>query len=112
MENLENQSKIERLQQELNTANANFQRENRTRIDCERNIQDLEGRLKDKFKENNHLTSELDSQRLRNDRLTEDNTRLYNEGERQKQHISVLTEQNARVFIFRINLSYLMRLNS
>jgi len=88
----------ERLKQELSTANSNFQRENRLRVECERNINDLENTIKDKQKDNQNLNQELESFRIKTDRLMDDNGKLFSENEKFKQHIVLLTEQNQRVF--------------
>lgn len=44
------------------------------------------------------LNNELDSQKIKNERLLEDNTKLFNDNEKYSQHISVLTDLNQKVF--------------
>ena len=67
------------------------------RLEGEKANQDLDMAYSEKEKELKRTAHDLDNSRNKNDRLLEDNSRLYMEVEKFKQHTGVLTEQNQKV---------------
>jgi len=66
-------------------------------MDGEKQIQDNEFDIREKEKEIKRLLMELDSQKSKNEKLLEDNIRLYSDNDKCKNHINTTTDQNSRV---------------
>jgi len=66
-------------------------------MDCERNNQQLDQMLKDRNGELSRTKMELEHSGVKNDKLMEDNNKLFGEIERLKSHVMVITEQNQSV---------------
>lgn len=74
-----------------------IQKESRVRNDRERDIENLNKILKDKEKEIQKYLNDLDFIQNEKNKLYEDNTRMFNEIDRLKKHIFILTDQNQQV---------------
>ena len=72
-------------------------KETKGRLDSERQGQELERMLKDRDIEIRRLNEELDYSRVNNEKLVEDNEKLFSEIEKLKNHIILLTEQNQKL---------------
>ena len=105
VKDLENQ--CDRLNQEVQNLSNMNNKEQRERMDCERNIQQLDAILKERLNDLHRLKFDLDNSSVKNDKLLEDNNKLFNEIERLKTHIMVITEQNQSVNLF-INIFRLL----
>jgi hypothetical protein len=55
--------------------------------------------MRDKERELKSLLDEINHLRITNDKLIEDNEKLFNELERLKNHILILTDQNQKVVV-------------
>ena len=66
-------------------------------MECERSNQQLDQILKERTNDLNRTKLELDNSNLKNDKLMEDNNKLFSEIERLKSHVMVITEQNQGV---------------
>ncbi len=55
--------------------------------------------LKEKTNELNNRTYDLENSNIKNDKLLEDNNKLFTEIEKLKNHIMAITEQNQNVSI-------------
>lgn len=66
-------------------------------MECERSNQQLDQMLKERTNDLNRTKLELDNSNLKNDKLMEDNNKLFSEIERLKSHVMVITEQNQGV---------------
>ncbi len=73
-------------------------------MDLERNNQQLEQRLNERTNELNRTKIDLDHSNVKNEKLMEDNGRLFNEIERLKSHVLIITEQNQNVSITLLSL--------
>lgn len=62
----------------------------------------MEKNIRDKERELKSYIDELNHQRYTNDKLIEDNEKLFNELEKLKNHILLLTEQNSKVNLIKI----------
>jgi len=71
-------------------------------MDIEKKNQQLENMLKDKSSELNKRIYELENSNIKVEKLLEDNKKLFNEIEKLKNHINVLTDQNYSVKIINI----------
>jgi len=76
--------------------NANS-KEYKSRSELEINNLELEKIIKDKEHQLKSYFDELNYQRFTNDKLVEDNEKLFNELEMVKNHILILTEQNSKL---------------
>ena len=75
----------------------NNNKETKGRLDAERQGQELERVVKDRENEIRRLNEELDYSRVNNEKLVEDNEKLFCEIEKLKNHIILLTEQNQKL---------------
>jgi len=87
----------DRFRGEISTLNGMHQNEVRARIESQKQGDNLEGLLNERTDQLNRCSYDLDNSNMKNERLLEDNTKLFSEIERLKNHIIVLTEQNQRV---------------
>jgi predicted nucleotidyltransferase component of viral defense system len=91
-------------------------KETKGRLDSERQVQELERILKDRDSDIRRYNEELDFSRVNNEKLVEDNEKLFSEIEKLKNHIILLTEQNQKLRHIsqeEIELTYLRnRINS
>ena len=71
-------------------------------MDIEKKNQQLENMLKDKSSELNKRIYELENSNIKVEKMLEDNKKLFNEIEKLKNHINVLTDQNYSVKIINI----------
>ena len=90
----------EKLSEELNNLDNINQKEVRLRIEKEKSFEDLEKHNKEKDRNIKQCLVDLDSLQEEKDKLLEDNTKMFNELDRLKNHIFVITEQNQRVLFF------------
>jgi hypothetical protein len=72
-------------------------KETKGRLDSERQVQELERILKDRDSDIRRYNEELDFSRVNNEKLVEDNEKLFSEIEKLKNHIILLTEQNQKL---------------
>jgi chromosome segregation ATPase len=89
----------DRLHNELEIQTTTNQKEIRLRLEREKLYEDVEGVMKDKEREIKKLLNELDNYTVQKEKLYEDNTKMYNEIDKLKNHIYVLTEQYQNVKI-------------
>ena len=75
----------------------NNNKESKGRLEAERQGQELERILKDRDSEIRRLNEDLDFSRVNNEKLVEDNEKLFSEIEKLKNHIILLTEQNQKL---------------
>lgn len=59
--------------------------------------QDLDRSIREKERDLKALLDELNHHRITNDKLMEDNEKLFNELEKLKHHIFILSDQNQKV---------------
>jgi len=95
MKELEN--KNERIHAEMNSINQNNQRELRARKEIEKEFDNLEKICKEKEKEARKYLSELEGVTVQKEKIYEDNSKMYSELEKLKNHIYILTEQNQKL---------------
>lgn len=96
---------LENYRIELDATKNAKSKETRNRMELEKMNQDLEKNLNIKERELKSYIDELNHQRFTNDKLIEDNEKLFNELEKLKNHILILTDQNSKVIL---NLNYLV----
>jgi len=85
------------LKTELEKMRLTNNKETKGRLDAERQCQDLERIIKDRDSEIRRYNEELDFSRVNNEKLVEDNEKLFSEIEKLKNHIILLTEQNQKL---------------
>ncbi len=73
-------------------------------MDGEKVIQNNEFTIREKDKEIKRLNLELNTMRNKNDKLIDDNSRLYLDNDQGKNHINLTTEQNNRVISHELNV--------
>lgn len=100
--------KIGEVQNELNDKKFILQKETRTRMDREKDGDILNNLLKEKEREVKKYLDELDYIQSEKDKLYDDNTKMFNEIDRLKKHIYIITEQNQQVNFFKFIISYAM----
>lgn len=98
IKDLENQS--QKLHHELENLNNINQKEIRLRIEQERSYGELELIIKDKDREMKMALKEFESLSVEKDKLYEDNIKMFNEIDRLKNHIYILSDQNHKVINF------------
>ena len=90
---------LENYRIELDGIKSSKSKETRVRIELEKLNQALERNIRDKERDLKGLIDELNHHRITNDKLIEDNEKLFNELEKLKNHILILTDQNQKVRI-------------
>jgi chromosome segregation ATPase len=85
------------LKTELEKMRLSNNKETKGRLDSERQVQELERILKDRDSDIRRYNEELDFSRVNNEKLVEDNEKLFSEIEKLKNHIILLTEQNQKL---------------
>jgi len=85
------------LKSEIEKLRLDNNRENKARLDQERQNQDLERILKDRDLEIRRLKDDLDYSKDNNEKLVDDNEKIFSELEKLKNHIILLTEQNQKL---------------
>jgi len=100
IKDLETQSDRLRLELE-NQTNINI-KANRIRIEHEITYEKFSRLITEKEGEIKNLINQLDSLTIQKEKLYEDNTKMYNEIDRLKNHIYVLTQQNEKVIYFKL----------
>ena len=93
----ESQIDNEKLRNEIQQIIASSQRDVKMKKDMERVCGDMEKDLTEKEREYRRLFNDYEQSRMRNDRLVEDNSKLFGELEKMKAHILVIAEQNQRL---------------
>ncbi len=88
---------VDRYRQEIAGLNHKLQSETRTRTDCQNQIDRLNENLNGRSDQLNRCAYDLDNATAKSDRLMEDNSKLFAEVDRLKNHTMLLTEQNQRV---------------
>jgi chromosome segregation ATPase len=89
--------KLGEVKSELNEKSFVLQKETRTRMDREKDGDILNNLLKEKEREIKKYLDELDFIQSEKDKLYDDNTKMFNELDRLKKHIYIITEQNQQV---------------
>jgi hypothetical protein len=77
----------------------NLNSEKSARSESDRNNQRLDQMLNEKTADIRRLTQELETARLNIEKLNGEKARLFNESDKFKNHIVLLTEQNQKVLI-------------
>jgi len=85
------------LKNELEKMRLSNNKETKGRMDAERQNQEYERILKDRENDIRRYNEELDFSRVNNEKLVEDNEKLFSEIEKLKNHIILLTEQNQKL---------------
>lgn len=88
----------DRLHSDLNNISSSNQKEIRLRIEREKAYEDVERVIREKDKEVKKCLNDLDMLTDQKEKLYDDNSKMYSEIDRLKNHIYMLTEQNQRVF--------------
>ncbi len=94
------EGQTERQNQEINNLTNQNNKEVRERMEVERNNQQLDQMLKERTSDLNRTKLDLDHSNIKNDKLLEDNNKLFSEIERLKSHVMVITEQNQSVLFY------------
>ncbi len=89
----------EKLNEQLIEMDGVNQKEIKLRLDNERLFEELEMRSKDQDKSVKTYKEQLAALLGDKDKLYEDNTKMFNEIERLKNHVLLITEQNQRVIL-------------
>ena len=93
--------KISEMSNEIKEKNYIALKESRIRLDRDEKNENLEKIIKEKDKEIKKIIDDLDFLYQQKDKLYEDNSRMFNELDRLKKHIYIITDQNQQV-IFKI----------
>jgi len=112
-----NMNKLENLIREFELKNSELkneltdkayivQKESRIRNDREKDIDSLSKIIKDKERDFKKAFDDLHFVQNEKDKLYEDNTRMFNELDRLKKHIYIITDQNQQVLNILINIKY------
>jgi len=88
------------LLNEINDKNFIIQKELRLKNDREKDIDSLNKIIKEKDRETKKLFEENDFVQNEKQKLYDDNTRMFNELDRLKKHIYIITDQNQQVNLF------------
>lgn len=86
-----------RAKLEINSLNANLQKERSLRLDGEKSNDNLQAYLKDKNVEIKQLSIDLDTLRIQNERLNMEKMKLLGEIDLYKNHVITLSEANDKV---------------
>jgi len=86
-----------RAKLEINSLNANMQKERSLRLDSEKSNDNMQGYLKDKNVEIKQLSIDLDTLRIQNERLNMEKMKLLGEIDMYKNHVITLSEANDKV---------------
>jgi len=78
-----------------------IQKESRFRNDREKDLDGLNRIIKEKDHEIKKFLDELDFIQTEKNKLYEDNSRMFNEIDRLKKHVYVITDQNQQVFFIK-----------
>jgi len=87
---------LEKTKLDLANSRKDHNKEKNQRMDCERQIEKMDGVIREKEKELKNAGADIENLRLLNDKLNEEKSRQLGEIERLKSHILVLTEQNQK----------------
>lgn len=85
------------LKSELNEKLYIIQKETKVRLDREKDLDNINKIIKEKERELKSYIEEVESIKNENRNLYDDNTRMYNELDRLKRHIYIITDQNQQV---------------
>jgi chromosome segregation ATPase len=91
--------KLGDIKSELNEKSLVLQKETRSRMDREKEGDLLNNLLKEKEKEIKKYLDEFDFILSEKNKLYDDNTKMFNELDRLKKHIYIITEQNQQVIL-------------
>lgn len=91
------------LVNEINDKQFIIQKESRLRNDREKDLEGLNKIIKEKDREIKKFFDELDFIQTEKNKLYEDNSRMFNEIDRLKKHIYIITEQNQHVILNRLH---------
>lgn len=94
---LENEA--EELKFQLHNISTQRERESNLLMEKERTCEDLTRRLREKEKDIGLYLNELDNVTEQKEKLYEENTHMYNEVDKLKNHLYILSEQNKKVII-------------
>jgi chromosome segregation ATPase len=92
--------KLGDVKKELNEKTLVLQKETRSRMDKEKDGDILNNLLKEKEREIKKYLDELNFIQSEKNKLYDDNTKMFNELDRLKKHIYIITEQNQQVKFF------------
>jgi len=87
----------ETLNNEIEKLKLTLNREAKSRVDSEKQNQELNYIIKERENEIRRLLEEFDSSKINNDKLLDDNQKLFAEIEKLKSHILLVTEQNSKL---------------
>lgn len=82
---------------QINDKNFIIQKETRLKSDREKDVDSLNKIIKEKESEIQKLLDDRDFLQNEKQKLYEDNTRMFNEIDRLKKHIYIITDQNQQV---------------
>lgn len=85
------------LKNEISDKSFMIQKESRSKADREKEIEGLNKIIKEKERDIKKFLDELDFIQNEKNKLYEDNTRMFNELDRLKKHIYIITDQNQQV---------------
>lgn len=91
------QMEVDRLRGDIQDLNISKQREIQASRQVEGLLNGAQRQVDEKEKEVHRLVIDVEGLRLKNDKLIEDNTKLFTEVEKLKNHLIVLSEQNSRL---------------
>jgi hypothetical protein len=108
-----NSNRIEKIMRDLEMKNSELkndlndklyliQKESRIKGDREKEIDGLNRIVNDKEREIKKFLDELDFIQDEKNKLYDDNARMFNEIDRLKKHIYIITDQNQQVFLLQI----------
>ena len=89
---------LTRSKLELNSLNSNLLKERNSRMDGEKNNDNLQTILREKINEIKQLTIDLDTEKIQNDRLNIEKIKILNEIDMYKNHVMTLSDANDKVF--------------
>lgn len=84
----------------MNDKNFIIQKESRLKSDREKDVDSLNKIIKEKDREIQKLLDDSDFLQNEKQKLYEDNTRMFNEIDRLKKHIYIITDQNQQVIFY------------
>jgi len=69
-------------------------------MECQKQVDRLNATLNERTDSLNRCAFDLDNAMTKNDKLLDDNSKLFSEIDRLKNHIILLTEQNQKVIVY------------
>lgn len=92
--------KISEMSNEIKEKNYIAQKESRIRLEKDKENENMEKIIIEKDKEIKKIVNDLEFLHQQKDKLYEDNSRMFNELDRLKKHIYIITDQNQQVIFY------------